>query len=180
MAAIEDNNFQSLSSVAVVKSKQKKCIHRSDNFIHSFYLLYSYKSMHKLVDKASAAAAMPHGAGTVCTLITYGSGALRVFTSSTFAAAALDQVAGQERKKKNHMQFKWTVAVARGAKWTTNYDEAACHKDYATHMAERRWGRGKKHVEASRRRLLSALDLIRGRGWCACPTSIPKSTSIFT
>lgn len=33
----------------------------------------------------------------------------------------------------------------------------------------REWGRGKKHVEPSRRRLLSALDLIRGRGDALAP-----------
>lgn len=76
-------------------------------------------------DKASAAAAMPYGAWTVCTLITHGSGALPGFTSSTFVAAALDQVGGKKEVKKKRMQFKWTVAVARGAKWTTNYDEVA-------------------------------------------------------
>lgn len=53
-------------------------------------------------DKASAAAAMPYGAWTVCTLITHGSGALLGFTSSTFVTAALDQVGGKKEKKKTY------------------------------------------------------------------------------
>lgn len=107
-------------------------------------------------DKASAAAAMPYGAWAVCTLITHGSGALPGFTSSTFVAAALDQVGGKKEEKKNVCSSSGQLQLL----------EAPSGQQIMTKLPQRLCN---QHVEASRRRLLSALDLIRGRGDALAP-----------
>lgn len=146
MAAIEANNFNSLSSVAVVKTKQKN--KRIETTILYTPFFCCYKSMHNEQtvrvlpwDKASAATAVPYAAEAVCTLITYGSGALPGFN---LRCGCTWSSWGQERRKKTYAVQVDSCSCSR--RQVDNKLWRSCHKDYATNTWKHRGDDSCQHL----------------------------------
>lgn len=155
MAAIEANNFNSLSSVAVVKTKQKN--KRIETTI-LYTPFFCYKSMHNEYFPGQSECSS-------CNALR-GMGSVHINYSWKWSFTWLHffnlrcgctwSSWGQERRKKNVCSSSGQLQLL----------EAPSGQQIMTKLPQRLCN---QHVEASRRRLLSALDLIRGRGDALAP-----------